>query len=146
MAIEGITGAASTYQAASVTKIESVKPVESAKVTTEYGRDGSVSEIAKDTNVVKAASDRQGADNNGNGKNERQPSEETVKQTISDVNRRLMNNTECRFGVHEKTNRVTIQIVDKDTQEVVKELPPEKTLDMIAKAWELAGILVDEKL
>ena len=39
-----------------------------------------------------------------------------------------------------------IQIRDKDTKELIKEVPPEKTLDMIAKAWELAGILVDEKL
>ena len=34
---------------------------------------------------------------------------------------------------------------EKETKEVIKELPPEKTLDMIAKAWELAGLLVDEK-
>ena len=49
------------------------------------------------------------------------------------------------FGVHESTNRVTIKIVDKKTKEVLKEYPPEKTLDMIAKVWELAGLLVDEK-
>ena len=72
-------------------------------------------------------------------------SEETMKQTLSDINKKL-NNTECVFGVHEATNRVTIQIVDKSTKEVIKEIPPEKTLDMIAKVWELAGILVDEKL
>ena len=35
--------------------------------------------------------------------------------------------------------------VDKDTKKVVKEFPPEKTLDMIAKVWEMAGLLVDEK-
>jgi flagellar protein FlaG len=38
-----------------------------------------------------------------------------------------------------------IKIVDKETKEVIKELPPEKTLDMIAKIWEVAGLLVDEK-
>jgi len=35
---------------------------------------------------------------------------------------------------------------DKDTKEVLKEYPPEKTLDMIAKVWEVAGLLVDEKM
>ena len=44
------------------------------------------------------------------------------------------------------TNRVTIKIVDKDTKKVLKEYPPEKTLDMIAKVWEMAGLLVDQKL
>jgi flagellar protein FlaG len=38
-----------------------------------------------------------------------------------------------------------IKIVDRDSKKVIKELPPEKTLDMIAKVWELAGLLVDEK-
>lgn len=33
----------------------------------------------------------------------------------------------------------------KDTDEVLKEIPSEKALEMLAKAWELAGILVDEK-
>ena len=56
-----------------------------------------------------------------------------------------MENSSAVFGYHEATNRITIKIVDKETKEVIKEFPPEKTLDMIAKAWELAGILVDEK-
>jgi flagellar protein FlaG len=39
-----------------------------------------------------------------------------------------------------------IKIVDKDTKEVIKEFPPEETLDMIAKVWELAGIMIDERM
>ena len=38
-----------------------------------------------------------------------------------------------------------IKSVDKETKKVIKELPPEKTLDMIAKVWDMAGILVDER-
>ena len=41
-------------------------------------------------------------------------------------------------------NRI-VKIIDKDTKKVLKEIPPEKTLDMIAKVWELAGLMVDEK-
>ena len=67
-----------------------------------------------------------------------------VKNAVSEINRNA-NGTEAIFGIHEKTNRVTIKIVDKKSKEVLKEVPPEKTLDLIAKAWELAGILVDEK-
>ena len=61
------------------------------------------------------------------------------------MNKKMINNSEAVFGIHEDTNRVTIKIVDKTSKKVIKELPPEKTLDMIAKAWELAGLLVDEK-
>ena len=51
----------------------------------------------------------------------------------------------AKFGVHEKTNRIIIRLVDRDTQEVIKEFPPEKTLDLLAKRMELAGVLVDER-
>ncbi|MBR0092067.1 MAG: flagellar protein FlaG [Lachnospiraceae bacterium] len=70
---------------------------------------------------------------------------ERIKKAVGDLNKKLDANTEAVFGVHEKTNRVTIKMVDKDTKKVIKEFPPDKTLDMIAKVWELAGIMVDEK-
>jgi flagellar protein FlaG len=54
-------------------------------------------------------------------------------------------NAEAVFGIHEGTNRVMIKMVDKTTRKVIKEFPAEETLDLIAKAWELAGIMVDEK-
>lgn len=72
------------------------------------------------------------------------PSAEMIRQAVDEMQKK-MTNSEVQFGIHEGTNRVTIKIIDKETKEVIKELPPEKTLDMIAKAWELAGILVDEK-
>lgn len=69
---------------------------------------------------------------------------ESLKRAVEEINKNVVN-SEAVFGVHESTNRVTIKIVDKKTKEVLKEYPPEKTLDMIAKVWELAGLLVDEK-
>lgn len=73
------------------------------------------------------------------------PSERTVKQAISDINKKINPNTVAEYGYHEKTNRVTIKIVDKDTDETIREFPAEETLDMIAKVWELAGMFLDEK-
>ena len=70
---------------------------------------------------------------------------EQIKKAVEKLNKSMMSHSEAVFGIHEATNRVTIKIIDKDTKKVIKELPPEKTLDMIAKVWELAGILVDEK-
>ena len=63
---------------------------------------------------------------------------------MEEINKRSKN-SEAIFGIHDGTNRVTIKIVDRTTKEVLKEFPPEQTLDMIAKVWELAGLLVDEK-
>ena len=74
----------------------------------------------------------------------KEPTQEQIRKTVAEINRNAQG-TEAVFGIHDATNRVTIKIINKETKEVIKELPPEKTLDMIAKAWELAGLLVDEK-
>lgn len=73
------------------------------------------------------------------------PSESTIKQAVSDINKKINPNTIAEYGYHEDTNRVTIKIVDKETEKTIKEFPAEETLDMIAKVWELAGMILDEK-
>ena len=70
---------------------------------------------------------------------------EKIKKAISDLNKKITSDSEAVFGIHDKTNRITIKIVEKDSKKVIKEFPPDKTLDMIAKVWEIAGIMVDEK-
>ena len=74
-----------------------------------------------------------------------QADNEKVHKAITEMTKKMSSNAEAVFGIHEKTNRVTIKMVDKDTRNVIKEFPPDETLDMIAKVWEIAGILVDEK-
>ena len=79
-----------------------------------------------------------------NNENQEKKNNEAIKKAVDNLNK-SMKNTSAIYGIHDGTNRVTIKLVDKNTREVIKELPPEKTLDMIEKVWELAGILVDEK-
>ncbi|MCM1089566.1 MAG: flagellar protein FlaG [Butyrivibrio sp.] len=118
------------------------KPAEKVEPGTESGAQV-VERVDQSTNVVENAQNK-GQGNNSPDQKQDQMNSEQIRKTIEKLNKRMMN-SEAIFGIHEDTNRVTIKIVDKDTKEVIKELPPEKTLDMIAKAWELAGILVDER-
>lgn len=67
-----------------------------------------------------------------------------IRKAVEDINKKATN-SEAVFGIHDATNRVTIKIIDKESKKVLKEYPPEKTLDMIAKVWEMAGLMVDEK-
>ncbi|WP_236013231.1 flagellar protein FlaG [Paenibacillus glycanilyticus] len=53
--------------------------------------------------------------------------------------------TELQFDVHKQTHLVAVKVKDKETGEVLREIPPEKSLDFIAKLWEMAGLIVDEK-
>lgn len=101
---------------------------------------------------VEAADNSANSNNQSNAQAREQATEEQiqadnekVKKAISEMTRNAKSNAEAVFGIHDKTNRVTIKMVDKDTKEVIKEFPPDETLDMIAKVWEIAGIMVDEK-
>lgn len=49
------------------------------------------------------------------------------------------------YSIHEGTKEIMVKVINKETQEVIREIPPEKILDMVAKMWELAGIVVDER-
>lgn len=54
-------------------------------------------------------------------------------------------NTDLQFSLHEKTNQMMVQMVDAETQRVVKEFPAHELLDMVAKIREYVGFLLDEK-
>lgn len=144
MAIEALSGAGMTYQG-SVSTTEIRKEVQPKVEASEQLQ---VSEkIAQDTisTTTKEAGRDQGDDSqNAAAQDKANQKKEQLKKAVDELNKKA-NNSEAIFGIHEGTNRVTIKLVDKDTKEVIKELPPEKTLDMIAKVWEMAGILVDEK-
>lgn len=73
-------------------------------------------------------------------------SPDKVKKAVNEINQKIRpTHTSCQFSYHEKTNRITIKVIDDDTEEVIREIPPEKALDMLAKTLELEGILVDER-
>lgn len=80
-----------------------------------------------------------------NSQNGQQMSQKFVSEAVDNANSHLPTKTKCEFFYDERTKRVSITIKDKDTDEVIKEIPPKETLEMVAKMWELAGILVDEK-
>ena len=147
MAIEPLSSAM-TYQAQTSQQAKSVQKtvVENTEVATPEQ-----SRVYDATTVKVAEAQKQDGKNEQDGKNgqdgtsaNQQASNEQIKKAVEQLNKN-MTNSEAIFGIHDATNRVTIKIVDKQTKEVIKELPPEKTLDMIAKAWELAGLLVDER-
>lgn len=129
-----------TIQAQTAVKPAETKP---AVENTEVSTPAQETYVDPVTASVTKAENEAGQNANANA-GEQQAANEKIKKAVEQLNKNLPN-SEAIFGIHDKTNRVTIKIVDKDTKEVIKEFPPEKTLDMIAKVWEMAGILVDEK-
>lgn len=50
------------------------------------------------------------------------------------------------ISVHEKTKAVMVKVINSENDEVIREIPPEKILDMVASMLEMAGIIVDERV
>lgn len=64
---------------------------------------------------------------------------EKANKAISGGNRRF------EFSIHDKTNEIVVKVFDSQTDELIREIPNEKILDMVAKICEMVGILVDER-
>lgn len=143
MGIEAVKSVSMSYQGSS--KVAEMSSEPTAKAASSDIQITS-SEIAQNTmamNTKQTDNERDGNGNTGYSK-QQEPTQAQIKKAVEEINKRA-NNSEAVFGMHEKTNRITIKIVDKETKEIIKEFPPEKTLDMIAKVWEMAGLMVDEK-
>ena len=69
--------------------------------------------------------------------------EEKLKKAVDSFNEFLeINNNALKFVYHEGLG----EIVDKETEEVIKELPPKKLLDAFYEMQKLVGMIVDEKI
>ncbi|MGI5876314.1 MAG: flagellar protein FlaG [Dethiobacteria bacterium] len=54
-------------------------------------------------------------------------------------------NTGLRFLIHEETNRIMVQVVDLKEDEVIREIPPEKILNMVAQIQNIIGLFIDTR-
>ena len=148
MGIESVSNVAGAYQAQSVkTKTESAKTV-----SAEAQVQAQMPEAVQQKMNAAAPSESNWSEDNSRSedKESRQPAEGRLAEgkladAANSINKQINRNTIAEFGYHEATRRITIKIKDKDTDKVIKEIPSEKALEMLEKAWELAGILVDER-
>ena len=76
-----------------------------------------------------------------------QPGDKQNVEFVSEAMNHFMQlmNADLQFSVHEKTHRVMVKLVDVSTKEVLKEIPSEDFLDMVAKIQEYIGMLIDKK-
>lgn len=130
---------------------QAVQATQINKVNVQTSSDTAAKEMTADSKVSTASTVRitntqkSGTDNGESNLAQQNEKKEASIKELKDIQKVINRNTIAEFGYNEPTNRITIKIKDKDTDEVIKEIPSEKALEMLAKAWELAGILVDEK-
>jgi flagellar protein FlaG len=74
-------------------------------------------------------------------------SEKAVLEAIEKANRAVESfaYTSFEYSVHKKTGAIMVKVVDRETKQLLREVPPEKLLDMLANLIELSGVIVDER-
>ncbi|MBU1627925.1 flagellar protein FlaG [bacterium] len=83
-------------------------------------------------------------------KTDKQITKEQAKEITDNLNKmvRLVSGR-IQFKVHNATGQIIIQVIDTQTNEVIREIPPEKALNAEAKIRDvlhILGILMDEKV
>lgn len=82
---------------------------------------------------------------------EQQEKEELTREDISQLTEHLNQimtaiNTDLQFKLHEGTDRLMVQFVNTQDNQVIKEFPPHELLDTLAAIRNYVGILLDKKV
>lgn len=99
-------------------------------------------------NVEKAGSElNTKVDNKKLGLKDKDLNKEDLDKAINKLNKFWDDeNIKVEYSPHEKFKQsIIIKITNKETHEVLMEVPPKKILDMVAKMCEMAGVLIDKK-
>lgn len=73
--------------------------------------------------------------------------EKQVVAAIEQANKQFRTfDRRLEFRIHDATKEIMVKVINTEDDQIIREIPSEKVLDMVAKLWEVAGILVDEKI
>ncbi|WP_147565969.1 flagellar protein FlaG [Clostridium tyrobutyricum] len=79
-------------------------------------------------------------------KNEKNTTLSSLKDAVDHANKISDEmQTHLKFEVYGKFNDIVVQVLDNDTNKVVREVPPKKLIDMVEKFCELSGFFMDKK-
>ena len=68
-----------------------------------------------------------------------------VKMAVSELNRLAGSfNEKVQFSLDDRTNRVIIKLIDRDTNEVVSEIPSKYSIRLLEHFQQSMGIFIDE--
>jgi flagellar protein FlaG len=77
----------------------------------------------------------------------KQQAKEQTEKIIKGLNEFLKaSNSHLKFEFHEGLQEYYVKVIDDQTNEVIKEIPPKKLLDMYAAMTDYLGLLVDRKV
>lgn len=70
-----------------------------------------------------------------------------MEKVLGDANDMMQGSaTHFEFKIHEKSGEVIVKLIEDETNEVIREIPSEKLVEIISNLQELVGLCVDQKI
>jgi len=71
---------------------------------------------------------------------------EKIKDAVDKLNKTSMIfDRSLTFRIHDATQQMMVSVIDVANDKVIREIPSQKTLDLVAKMQEYLGIIFDKK-
>ena len=76
----------------------------------------------------------------------KQKTEEDLKEAVDKLNKTaVIFDRSLRFQIHDKTHRTMVSVIDIVQDKVIRQIPNEEVLDLVAKMDDYLGMIFDKK-
>lgn len=83
-------------------------------------------------------------DQNKAGQFDQKEQVDNLKDAVNKINQTMETyNTELRFSVHEDSGETMVKVINTKDDTVIRQIPPEYILDIVAHVKQMLGIIVD---
>jgi len=90
---------------------------------------------------------RSGSSDEANGREAREVSREEIERSLETLNRAAETaNEKLSFVLHDASGRLMVQVINANTGEVVREIPPREVLDAEARIREMIGLFLNQTI
>lgn len=115
------------------TLVAQPKPVDTSKQT-------SKAQLQEKSRTTESSDKNKGSENKDYTKKQ-------VENAVESINEFLQTEQlDSKFVFHDGLNQYYVRLVDSKTEEVIKEIPPERLLNAFYEMQKLVGMIVDEKI
>ncbi len=99
--------------------------------------------------ATEASESKKSGDLNTSAEKTNKIEKQDLEQAVDIANQSMrMGNYHLEFKMHEGSGRYQVKVVDSETQDLIREIPPEQVLNFAARVKEMLaeelGIIVDE--
>lgn len=69
-----------------------------------------------------------------------------LERSLRKLNGMLDAPVRLSFQLHEGSGRMMVRVINEETGDVIKEIPPKEILDTVARIMEFVGLLLDQRV